>query len=71
MKLVAEQQHYPFPYLYDESQNVAKAYEAACTPASLFMMVSCCWHIVASSMIPGRATTNRFQALISAMRWTI
>lgn len=23
---------YTFPYLYDESQNVAKAYKAACTP---------------------------------------
>ena len=23
---------YPFPYLYDESQNVARAYQAACTP---------------------------------------
>jgi peroxiredoxin len=23
---------YPFPYLYDESQKVAKAYRAACTP---------------------------------------
>ena len=23
---------YPFPYLYDESQLVAKAYQAACTP---------------------------------------
>ena len=23
---------YPFPYLYDESQGVAKAYQAACTP---------------------------------------
>ena len=23
---------YTFPYLYDESQDVAKAYEAACTP---------------------------------------
>ncbi len=23
---------YPFPYLYDESQEVAKAYKAACTP---------------------------------------
>jgi peroxiredoxin len=23
---------YPFPYLFDESQYVAKAYEAACTP---------------------------------------
>jgi peroxiredoxin len=23
---------YPFPYLYDESQGVARAYQAACTP---------------------------------------
>lgn len=23
---------YPFPYLYDESQEIAKAYDAACTP---------------------------------------
>ncbi len=23
---------YPFPYLYDETQDIAKAYQAACTP---------------------------------------
>lgn len=28
----AEQNKYPFPYLYDETQQVAKAYNAACTP---------------------------------------
>lgn len=28
----AENFGYPFPYLYDESQEVAKAYKAACTP---------------------------------------
>jgi peroxiredoxin len=28
----AEQRGYPFPYLYDESQEVAKTYGAACTP---------------------------------------
>ena len=28
----ARDNHYPFPYLYDESQEVAKAYDAACTP---------------------------------------
>jgi peroxiredoxin len=28
----AAQMGYPFPYLYDESQEVAKAYRAACTP---------------------------------------
>ena len=32
MKKVASQLKYPFPYLYDESQDVAKAYQAACTP---------------------------------------
>jgi peroxiredoxin len=28
----AELRGYPFPYLYDETQEVAKAYHAACTP---------------------------------------
>ncbi len=28
----AKEAGYPFPYLYDESQEVAKAYNAACTP---------------------------------------
>jgi peroxiredoxin len=28
----ARTNHYPFPYLYDETQEVAKAYDAACTP---------------------------------------
>lgn len=28
----AEEQGYAFPYLYDETQEVAKAYRAACTP---------------------------------------
>jgi thiol-disulfide isomerase/thioredoxin len=26
------EKEYPFPYLFDESQDVAKAYKAACTP---------------------------------------
>ena len=32
MTQVAKQLKYPFPYLYDESQETAKAYDAACTP---------------------------------------
>ncbi|MBH8599229.1 thioredoxin family protein [Thermoactinomyces sp. CICC 10523] len=32
MKEVAEEFKYPFPYLFDETQEVAKAYQAACTP---------------------------------------
>jgi peroxiredoxin len=32
MKENADAHHYTFPYLYDESQSIAKAYHAACTP---------------------------------------
>ncbi len=32
MKKVALNLNYPFPYLFDETQKVAKAYDAACTP---------------------------------------
>ena len=32
MKKVALNESYPFPYLYDESQEIAKKYDAACTP---------------------------------------
>jgi len=32
MKKEKEEAGYPFPYLFDESQDVAKAYRAACTP---------------------------------------
>lgn len=32
MKKLAESLKFPFPYLYDETQEVAQAYQAACTP---------------------------------------
>jgi peroxiredoxin len=32
MREEAVTHHYPFPYLYDETQEIAKAYHAACTP---------------------------------------
>ena len=32
MKLLAEQLNFSFPYLLDESQQVAKSYDAVCTP---------------------------------------
>lgn len=32
MKETAHSLHYPFPYLFDETQEVAKSYNAACTP---------------------------------------
>ncbi|GAB4385182.1 thioredoxin family protein [Albidovulum sp.] len=32
MKRMAEERGFPFPYLHDEDQSVARAYGAACTP---------------------------------------
>ncbi|MEE9437940.1 MAG: thioredoxin family protein [Saprospiraceae bacterium] len=32
MEIVGMVLKFPFPYLYDESQDVAKSYDAACTP---------------------------------------
>ena len=32
MSIVAKVLRYPFPYLYDKYQEVAKSYDAACTP---------------------------------------
>lgn len=36
MKIVSESLGYPFPYLFDETQEVAKAYDAVCTPDFYF-----------------------------------
>lgn len=36
MKEIAKKEAYPFPYLYDETQEVAKDYDAACTPDFYF-----------------------------------
>jgi len=32
MKLLAEENHFEFPYVFDETQKIAKAYDAICTP---------------------------------------
>lgn len=32
MSIVAKVLRYPFPYLYDETQEIARLYDAACTP---------------------------------------
>jgi hypothetical protein len=32
MKIIAREMDFPFPYLLDETQEVAKAYGAVCTP---------------------------------------
>ncbi len=35
MQRLAQQKNFPFPYLFDESQDVARAYDAVCTPEFL------------------------------------
>ena len=43
MKVLALEVRFPFPYLYDETQEVAKAYDATCTPdLSIFDADMCC-----------------------------
>lgn len=32
MKRIAQEYHFPFPYLFDETQEIAKKYHAECTP---------------------------------------
>ena len=32
MRAMAQEQGFPFPYLHDEDQSVARAYDAVCTP---------------------------------------
>ena len=32
MKLIAQQYNYPFPYVWDATQQIAKDYGAVCTP---------------------------------------
>lgn len=44
MKREASEQGYRFPYLYDESQQVAHAYRAACTPD--FFLFDSAQHLV-------------------------
>ena len=46
---------YTFPYLYDESQEVAKAYRAACTPGLVSISIaSSGWYIADNMMTVGR-----------------
>jgi len=32
MQIFAKENNFPFPYLYDDNQEIAKAYDAQCTP---------------------------------------
>lgn len=55
MKTKAIELGYPFPYLYDESQEVAKSYDAACTPDFYLFdqQLKCTYHGQLDSARPG------------------
>ena len=56
MKQVAKELGYPFPYLFDETQEVARAYQAACTP-DLYVFdrnLACVYRGRFDSSTPGR-----------------
>ena len=58
MKATAKEQGYTFPYLYDETQAVAKAYQAACTP-DLFLFdakLACVYRGQFDDTRPGKGT---------------
>ena len=65
----ARSKDYPFPYLYDESQQVAKAYQAACTP-DFFLYdssLSCVYRGRFDASTPGNDTRVTGQELRQAM----
>ena len=53
-----------FPYLFDETQEVAKAYRAACTPDFFLFDGDRSWCIAASSMRAGPKTAFPLRAAI-------
>ena len=60
-KAMAEQartQRYPVPYLYDETQDVAKAYGAACTPSTAPRPATKCRSPATSCAQPCRRCTT-------------
>jgi peroxiredoxin len=74
MKQFAEVNHFTFPYLYDETQEVAKAYKAECTP-DFFLFeenLKCVYRGRLDDSTPGNGTPvsgkdvkNAMQALLA------
>ena len=61
---------YTFPYLYDETQEVAKAYQAACTPDFFVFDRDRDWSTAARWTTAGPATASPSPARTSAPRST-
>ncbi|QTS83968.1 thioredoxin family protein [Coxiella endosymbiont of Amblyomma nuttalli] len=69
MKEVAEKFGYSFPYLFDKTQEVAKAYQAACTPDFYIYdkNLVCVYHGRFDASSPGRNTQVTGEDLCHAL----
>ena len=73
MKENAKKLGYSFPYLYDETQEVAKAYRAACTP-DIFLFdkdLKCVYRGQFDSARPGNSVSVTGEDLRRAMDWLL
>jgi peroxiredoxin len=59
LKAMAEELGFAFPYCHDETQEVARAFQAACTPDFSFLTGGGIWSTGVSWMGAGPGTTNR------------
>jgi len=69
MKITAEQLGYVFPYLFDATQEVARAYDAACTP-DIFLFdenLKCAYHGQFDDARPGNNIKPTGNSLKTAM----
>jgi len=69
MKLIAKVLRYPFPYLFDESQQTAQDYQAACTPDFYVMDSTDC--LVYRGRLDGSRPGNNIPLSGSDLRFAI
>lgn len=72
MKIFAEDNRFSFPYLYDESQDIARSYDATCTP-DFFLFdknMACVYRGRYDASSPGNGeaiTGNELRSAMSAL----
>lgn len=69
MQIVSNEFDFPFPYLFDESQQVAKAFGAVCTPDFLVITLSLNYNIVAALMPAVRKPLQMMYVVIYMNQW--
>jgi peroxiredoxin len=71
MKLRAAEKGFPFPYLFDETQAVAKAYDAQCTPDIFvfdqFRKLFCVTRLDDNWQEPSKVTRNDLRIAIESI----